>query len=322
MSEQASIRAAVIGVGHLGRHHARILSALPGVELAGIVDINPERAQEIAAAHGTAVIRDAGSLIGQVDAVVVATPTASHAAGRRGRCCEAGVAVLVEKPLARSLAEADELIAGGAGRARDARGRPHRAVQSGRRGGARPLLTAPRFIEVHRLGTFPDRSLDIDVVFDLMIHDLDVVLSIVGFAGRGHRRRRRAGADAEDRHRERAPAVRERLHRQPHGEPHQPRSHAEDPLLPARLLRRRSTTRRRSSRCGGWSARRQACRRSKAASVAVRAEEPLKRELEDFVDAVRDATRRRVVTGEDGRRALALAEDVDRWPTMTTVPIR
>jgi len=171
------MRVAVIGVGHLGRHHARILAGMPDVDLVGIVDTNLQRAREIADAQGTKVIDSAASLVGAIDAVVVATPTASHAAVATP-FLEAGIAVLIEKPLARSLAEADALVA--LARARGATlavGHTERfnpAVTA-----ARPLLTAPRFIEGHRLGTFPDRSLDIDVVFDLMIHDIDVVLSVV-----------------------------------------------------------------------------------------------------------------------------------------------
>ncbi len=171
------MRVAVIGVGHLGRHHARILAGMPGVDLIGVVDTNLQRARGIADAHGTCAIDDAASLVGVVDAVVVATPTASHASVATP-FLEVGTAVLIEKPLARSMAEADALVA--LARARGATlavGHTERfnpAVEA-----ARPLLTAPRFIEGHRLGTFPDRSLDIDVVFDLMIHDIDVVLSVV-----------------------------------------------------------------------------------------------------------------------------------------------
>ena len=171
------MRVAVIGVGHLGQHHARILAGMPGVDLIGVVDTNLQRAREIADAHGTTVVEDAASLVNVVDAVVVATPTASHAAVA-APFLDAGMAVLIEKPLARSLEEADSLVA--RARARGATlavGHTERfnpAVEV-----ARPLLTAPRFIEGHRLGTFPDRSLDIDVVFDLMIHDIDVVLSVV-----------------------------------------------------------------------------------------------------------------------------------------------
>jgi len=171
------LRVAVIGVGHLGRHHARILGALPGVELVAVVDTNRTRADEIAAAHGARAAYDACEVMGQVDAVTVAVPTERH-------CdvalpfLQAGVAVLVEKPMARSLGEADAMIAAAAKAdvifavGHTERFNPAVAV-------ARRLLTDPRFIEVHRLGTFPERSLDIDVVFDLMIHDLDVVLSLV-----------------------------------------------------------------------------------------------------------------------------------------------
>ena len=171
-------RIAVIGVGSLGQHHARILAAMPGVDLVGIVDTNAARAQEIAATHGTTVVSEASSLIGRVDGVSIATPTASHVEVALP-FVEAGIAVLIEKPLASSLAEADCLLAASAVRGSLlATGQTERfnpAVAA-----ARPLISAPRFVEVHRLGTFPDRSLDIDVIFDLMIHDLDVLLSLVG----------------------------------------------------------------------------------------------------------------------------------------------
>ena len=99
------VRTAVIGVGHLGRHHARILSDLEGVELVGVVDVNPQRAQEIAEIHRTKALAPA-DLAGAVDAVVVATPTASHLEVARPLLAR-GIAVLVEKPIARVMAEAD-----------------------------------------------------------------------------------------------------------------------------------------------------------------------------------------------------------------------
>ena len=172
-----SIRIAVIGVGYLGRHHARILASLPGAQLVAVVDKNRARAEEIAAAHGTRPLVDYRDVLGQVDAVTLAVPTELH--------CEiaqpflsAGVPVLVEKPMARSVGEADEIIAAAA-RANVALAVGHTERFNPAVAAARPLLGDPRFIEVHRLGTFPERSLDIDVVFDLMIHDLDVVLSLV-----------------------------------------------------------------------------------------------------------------------------------------------
>jgi predicted dehydrogenase len=172
-----ALRIAVIGVGHLGKHHARILASLPGVELVAVVDTNRARAEEIAASHGTQALFDARDLDGRVDAVTVAVPTAIHR-DIALPFLDAGIAALVEKPLARSLAEADELIAA-AGRSNAILAVGHTERFNPAVAAARRLLTDPRFIEVHRLGTFPERSLDIDVVFDLMIHDLDVVLSLV-----------------------------------------------------------------------------------------------------------------------------------------------
>ena len=172
-----SIRVAVIGVGALGKHHARILAGLGGVELVGVVDINEARAREIGGLVNAPWTVAASEMLGRVDAVTVAVPTESHLDVvmpflRRG------TAVLVEKPLARDTVAARQMIdAAAASGAMLAVGHTERynpAVSA-----IRPLLDHPRFIEVHRLGTFPDRSLDIDVVFDLMIHDLDVVLSIV-----------------------------------------------------------------------------------------------------------------------------------------------
>jgi predicted dehydrogenase len=172
-----STRVAVVGVGHLGRHHARIYAAMGGVDLVGVVDTNRPRADEIAQTFATAAIPDARDLLGRVDAVSVAVPTEAHVDVALP-FLEAGIAVLVEKPLASSLDEADRLIASAEKHhAVLAVGHTERfnpAVET-----ARPLIRSPRFIEVHRLGTFPERSLDIDVIFDLMIHDLDLMLAIV-----------------------------------------------------------------------------------------------------------------------------------------------
>jgi len=171
------VRVAVIGVGYLGKHHARILSALDGVELVAVVDTNRARADEIAAASGTRALYDARDLLGQVDAVTIAVPTEKHLEIALP-FLSSRVPALVEKPMARSLAEADEMI-GAAATAGVALAVGHTERFNPAVERARTLLSDPRFIEVHRLGTFPERSLDIDVVFDLMIHDLDVVLSLV-----------------------------------------------------------------------------------------------------------------------------------------------
>jgi len=171
------VRAAVIGVGHLGKHHARILSSLPGITLAGVVDTNKDRASQVAAEHGTEGFADVSEIDGGLDLAVVAVPTEKHAAIAMA-LVEAGVHTLVEKPITQTLAEADALIAAAA------RSGAVLAVGHSERfnpafAAARPHIQNPRFIEVHRLGTMPGRSLDIDVVLDLMIHDLDVILSVV-----------------------------------------------------------------------------------------------------------------------------------------------
>ena len=172
------LRTAVIGVGHLGRHHARILSSMEGARLAAVVDEIPERAAEVAGASGTRALTDYRELLGEIDAAVIAVPTERH---REVAVpfLERGIPVLVEKPMSRSLEDADAML--GAARSSGAMlavghtERHNPAVDVAMR-----LVTAPRFIEVHRLSAFPDRSLDIDVVFDLMIHDLDIILALVG----------------------------------------------------------------------------------------------------------------------------------------------
>lgn len=171
------MRVAAIGVGHLGRHHARILAQLPGASLVAVVDTNAARAAEIASASGATPYSDFHDIIDAVDAVSIAVPTESHVQVALP-FLERGIAALVEKPLARSVNEADRLIDAarrtGAVLAVGHTERHNPAVQA-----ALPLVTNPRFIEVHRLGVFPERSLDIDVIFDLMIHDLDIVSALV-----------------------------------------------------------------------------------------------------------------------------------------------
>lgn len=172
-----AIRVGVVGVGHLGQHHARLLSAMDGVALAGIVDTKPGRAQEIAAKYGGGALGSPSELLGRVDAVSIAAPTSVHIELALP-FVEAGIPVLVEKPIAASLEDADRLLAAGQRRGTMiATGHTERfnpAVVA-----ALPLVSEPRFIEIHRLGTFPERSLDIDVIFDLMIHDLDLLLAVV-----------------------------------------------------------------------------------------------------------------------------------------------
>jgi len=169
------LRTGVIGVGHLGQHHARLYAGLPGSTLVGIVDADSRRAKEIAERVGTAVCDDVGVLLKQVEAVSIAAPTSAHHAVAR-QCLEAGVHVLVEKPITATLAEAQELIA--LARARKA------VLQVGHIERfnpvmlkARPSISRPLLVECRRVSPFTGRSTDVDVVLDLMIHDLDMVLS-------------------------------------------------------------------------------------------------------------------------------------------------
>jgi predicted dehydrogenase len=174
----SELRVGVIGVGALGRHHARVYAGLPACRLVGVHDADAVRAAEVAGSHGAKAFGDVRSLLDEVDAVSVAVPTVDH--HRVGlQALEAGKDVLVEKPMATTRAEADDLIA--------AATRHQRVLQIGHIERFNPALGAlmeharrPRFIEVHRLSPFSPRSLDIDVVLDLMIHDLDIVLWLDG----------------------------------------------------------------------------------------------------------------------------------------------
>lgn len=166
------LRVGVVGVGHLGQHHARIYKEL-GV-LAAVADSSPARAAEIAALHGVPPVSDFRELFGKVDAVSVAVPTVQHHAVAK-EFLSRGIPALVEKPLAKTIAEGEDLC-------RIARDRKV-ALQVGHVERFNPAVTAvldvirkPRFVEVHRLSPFRFRSSDIDVVMDLMIHDLDLVL--------------------------------------------------------------------------------------------------------------------------------------------------
>ncbi len=172
-----AVRTAVVGVGHLGRHHARILAALDGASLVAVVDTDADRAKTVSEATGARALGDYRDLAGQVDAVSIAAPTELHHEIALA-FLERGVSVLVEKPMTRTLEEADALTAAAA-----ASGATLAVGQTERYNPAvaavMPFVTTPRFVEVHRLGVFPDRSLDIDVIFDLMIHDLDLINAMV-----------------------------------------------------------------------------------------------------------------------------------------------
>jgi len=167
------IRVAVVGVGHLGRHHARLYAAAEDAELIGVVDRDGDRAAKIAAAYGCRVFPDVAALPGEVQAASVAVPTRYHREVAEP-LLDAGLDVLIEKPLARDPAEAAAIT-------RSAE-RASRLVMVGHTERFNPAVIAltaavdtPRFFEIHRLSAFSARSTDIDVVLDLMIHDLDLL---------------------------------------------------------------------------------------------------------------------------------------------------
>ena len=168
----------MVGAGEFGRNHVRVWRDLEGVELAGVIDTNAERAAKVASEFGTKVIPDLDALAAErVSAVSVAVPTREHA--RVGcRLLDAGMDILVEKPMAVSLEEADELIAS-AERSGSILQIGHVERFNPAVGAAQKIVLRPMFFEVHRLGIFTPRSLDIDVVYDVMIHDLDILLSLV-----------------------------------------------------------------------------------------------------------------------------------------------
>lgn len=170
-------RVGVVGAGAFGQNHCRVVHESERAELAAIVDSDSGRASEAAARCNTIALTDARELIGKVDAAVIAAPTSVHA---EIGCLllEAGIDVLVEKPIAIDLAAADRLI--------DAAERNGRILQVGHLERFNPAVialeqraTLPLFFEIHRMNLFSPRSLDVDVVLDLMIHDIDVVLSLV-----------------------------------------------------------------------------------------------------------------------------------------------
>ena len=307
-----SLRIAVIGVGYLGKHHARILSSMADVELVAIVDKHLGRATEVAAEYRTRPSLDVRELMGKVDAVTVAVPTGIHRDIAMPFLL-AGVPVLVEKPMARSLAEADEMIEAAA-RANAILAVGHTERFNPAVAVAREHLTDPRFIEVHRLGVFPERSLDIDVVFDVMIHDLDVILSLVK-------------ADVESIDAVGVPVLTKRV------DIANVRVRFTNGCLANLTASRISRDRVRKIRffqpqaylsidyaaqkVEKWTLHKVlGIPRINGGELPVTTEEPLARELSDFVDAIRNQ-RRPIVAGEDGRRALALAQAITDKMTTT-----
>jgi predicted dehydrogenase len=175
---QQRVRFAVVGAGAFGENHLRVLSGLADAELKGVVDRDAARAAAMAAKYNCRVYGDVSELRGQVDAVVVATPTIEHEAAA-APLLEAGLDVLIEKPIAPDLEAAQRLC--------NLAARRDCILQVGHLERFNPairalekLATVPLFFEIHRMSVFSPRSLDVDVVLDLMIHDIEIVLALVG----------------------------------------------------------------------------------------------------------------------------------------------
>jgi predicted dehydrogenase len=172
---QETLRVGVVGTGVLGSHHARVFASLEGVRLASVFDIDAAKARVIGEKYGAPVAADLDEFIRSVDAAVVAVPTVAHAEVAT-RLIEASRHVLIEKPITSTLVDAEALVAAAA--------RMGVTLQVGHVERFNPASLAlrnigtPRFVEVHRLSPFPNRSLDIDVILDLMIHDLDLLVAL------------------------------------------------------------------------------------------------------------------------------------------------
>ena len=172
-----TIRVGVVGVGAIGQNHARVLAELPQAELAAIFDTDADRAKELADKYGARPVSDLATFAELVDAATVATPTVTHAE-IGGTLLDLGKHILVEKPITTNVADAQMLV--------DKARKQDRILQVGHVERFNPVmknleahLSNPRFIEVHRLSPFPQRSMDIGVVLDVMIHDLEILLHLV-----------------------------------------------------------------------------------------------------------------------------------------------
>jgi len=173
----AALPVAVIGVGSLGFHHARLLREVPGARLVGVYDLDRDRAEEVATQLGTTAYRSLEALLTEVDGAVIAVPTTDHAEVAL-KAISHGVHVLIEKPLARTVEEADRIL--------DAADRAGLMVATGHVErfnsavrAAEGFLDSPGFIETHRLAPFGPRGTDVAVVLDLMIHDIDLVVALM-----------------------------------------------------------------------------------------------------------------------------------------------
>jgi predicted dehydrogenase len=299
------LRLAVVGTGHLGRHHARIAAKMPGVVCVGVHDHHPGRAEEVAGALSVPVLLDLAAVAAQAEAAVVATTTVSHGEVV-GELLERGLHVLVEKPITASLPEADRLLA--LAERHDLRlavghvERHNPAVAAGL-----AMLKSPRFAEVHRLAPFTPRSLDVDVVLDLMVHDIQIVREI-------------AGQDVEEVRASGLPVLTPRLDianarlafaggfvanltasRVSSERMRKLRVFASDLYISVDMQARTAA--------GFRVAHEEGAARIVPVPVPVEPGDPLERQLADFRDAIRER-RKPLVSGEVGREALAIAQRI------------
>ncbi|OGW28898.1 MAG: hypothetical protein A2X59_09130 [Nitrospirae bacterium GWC2_42_7] len=172
-----AVRVGVIGVGYLGQHHARIYSELKDVELAAVSDFDSSRAEEIGSKYGCRYFSDYSEMLGICDAVSIVTPTITHR-DIALECLKAGKDILVEKPITQNIIEAKEII--------EAAAKKNLILQVGHLerynpavSAASKMTTTPRFIEADRLSPFLGRGTDVDITLDLMIHDIDIIFSLV-----------------------------------------------------------------------------------------------------------------------------------------------
>jgi predicted dehydrogenase len=296
---------AVIGVGALGSRHARVYAALPQARLVGVADVDPARARKVAEQYGVAATTDYRELLSRVRAASVTVPTIAHREVAL-ELMRAGIDVLVEKPMAAGVEEAKEML--------DVAREKKRVLGVGHTERYNPAVEAvldycedPRFIEVHRLASFNPRSLDIDVVLDLMIHDLDVVASLV----RSDVRHVEAiGVPVLT---ERADIANARLRFDSGCVANLTASRiSQEKMRKLRVWERESYVSLDYLAQEAWSYRLERGEgrpRILRQRLGAENEEPLKRELEDFLQAVTAGGTPRV-SGEDGLKALRLAHSV------------
>ena len=319
MSEKIPV--AVLGVGEHGKKHARELKQVAGADLVGVFDLRPERTAEIASELGVRAFQNLAEALASVRAVSVVIPTTDHAAVARW-AFEQGVDVLLEKPITRTVEEASELI--------ELAERHGRILQVGHLErfnpgvvAAQAATTRPMFFEIHRLGVFSARSLDVDVVFDLMIHDLDLVLWMVNSPWRDVRAVglpvlsdkvdiANARVEFENGAVANLTASRASTERVRKFRYFQPNEYFSIDFT------RRDATMIRVDREGP-------APRIAFQKLTITPQEPLRAELEAFVDSVR--TRRPpLVGGREGKLALALAEQVmnciEQHAALVNVPLR